>query len=112
MSGLVVVAEFASADPGALSAFGVEPTEDSGVAVVGAALVASQLYWFAQRYLHLYEDREIEHEPVLSGDVKKSFKISGNRKQVLVRKGTDLIANYVAVGLTLLSWYCIGSWIG
>ena len=112
VSGLVVVAEFAGADPGALSVFGVEPTGDRGVEIVGAALVATQLYWYAQRYMHLYEDGEIEHEPILSGDERKSFKISGNRKLGLVRKGTDLIANRVAVVLTLLSWCCIGSWIG
>ena len=112
MSGVVVIAELAGADPDALSVFGVEPNGDRGIAVVGAAVVASQLYWYAQRYLHLYEDGEIEHERVLSGDVKKSFKISGNRKQGLVRKGADLFSNYVAFGLTLLSWYFIGSWIG
>ena len=112
VSGRVVVAECAGADPGALSVFGVEPTGDRGVAVIGVALVASQFYWFAQRFLHMYEDGEIEHEPVLSGDVRSTFKISGNRSLVLVRKGTDLFANRVAVGLTLLSWYFICSWIG
>ena len=112
VSGLVVVAKFAGADPGALSVFGVQPTGDRGVTVIGAALILSQLYWFAQRYLHMYEDGEIEHEPALSGDVRNSFKISGNRQLVLVRKRADLIANRVAVGLTLLSWYFIGSWIG
>ena len=112
VSGVVVVAELAGADPNALSVFGVEPTGDRGIAVVGVAVVASQLYWYAQRYLHLYEDGEIEHEQVLSDDVKKSFKISGNRKLGLVRKAADLFSNYVAFGLTLLSWYFIGSWIG
>ena len=112
VSGLVVVAEFAGADPAALSVFGVEPTGDRGIVVVGAALFATQLYWYAQRYLHLYEDGEIEHEAILSGDESKSFKISGNRELCIVRKGTDLIANRVAFSLTLLSWYCIGSWIG
>ena len=112
LSGVVVVAELAGADPGALSVFGVEPTGERGVAVVGAAVIAAQLYWYVQRYWHLYEDAVIEHEPIMSGDVKKSFKISGNRKLILVRKGTDLISNYVAVGLTVLSWYFMVSWIG
>lgn len=107
----MVVAELAGADPGALSVFGVEPSGDRGIAVAGAAAVASQLYWYVQRFWHLYEDGELEIEPIVSGDVRKLVKISGNRKQVLVRKWTDLISNCVAAGLTLLSWCFIALWI-
>ena len=111
VSGVVVVAELAGADPSALSVFGVEPSGDKGVVVVGAAAVASQLYWYIQRFWHLYEDGELEIGPIVTGDVRKLVKISGNRKQVLVRKWTDLISNCVAAGLTLLSWCFIALWI-
>lgn len=111
VSGVVVVAELAGADPSALSVFGVEPSGDRGVAVVGAAAVASQLYWYVQRFWHLYEDGELEIGPIMTGDVRKLVKISGNRKQVLVRKWTDLISNCVAAGLTVLSWCFIALWI-
>ena len=111
LSSVVVLTGLAGADPSALSVFGAEFSGDRGVVVVAVAICVSQVYWYVQRYCHLYEDGLMEHEPITAGDTKKSIKISGNRSMILVRKRADLISNSAAIVMTVLSWCFIVSWI-
>ena len=113
LSGVLVLAGFAGADLDSLSLFGVKPTENWGVNVLGIAAVLAQLYWYFLRYQHLSEDGTIEREqdPGFSAERAEPLKISRNNALGLVRKEADLFSNWVAFLLTGLSWYFIYLWI-
>ena len=113
LSGVLVLAGFAGADLHSLSLFGVEPTENWGVNVLGIAAVLAQLYWYFLRYQHLSEDGTIERDqdPGFSAERAEPLKISRNTALGLVRKEADLFSNWVAFLLTCLSWYFIYLWI-
>ncbi|MDE0126753.1 MAG: hypothetical protein OXN97_19480 [Bryobacterales bacterium] len=110
LAGVVVIAGFAGADPREISVFGVKPSGDWGVIVLGMAVILAHLYWYALRYHHLNEDGVIEVNPALSGHGADNLKISGSRF-TLVRKGADLFSNCAAFVLTCLSWCFVASWI-
>ena len=105
------MAGLAGADPREISVFGVKPSGDRGVLVLGVAVILSHLYWYGLRYNHLKEDGVIEQDPAVSGHDAKSLKIAGNRSFSLVRKEADLFSNYAAIVLTCLSWFFVASWI-
>ena len=111
LSATVTLAGLARADPHTLSLFGVKPSGDWGFAVLYAAAVAAQIYWYVQRYQHLSEDSFLEKDPVMGNRGAEPQKISWNPSIRLVRKGADLFSNRVAVLLTLVSWWFITSWI-
>lgn len=114
LAGVVVVAGLAGADPREISVFGVKPSGDRGVLVLGVAVVLSHLYWFVLRYHQMKEDGVIEQDPALkhmSGHDAEYLKIAGNESFTLVRKGADLFANYATIVLTCLSWFFVASWI-
>ena len=111
LSATLTLAGLAGADPHTLSLFGVKPSADWGFAVLYAAAVAVQIYWYVQRFQHLSEDGILEKDPVMGNPDAPPQKISWNPSIRLVRKEADFIANWVAVLLTLLSWCFITSWI-
>ena len=114
LAGVVVVAGLAGADPSEISVFGVKPSGDRGVLVLGLAVILSHLYWFVLRYHHMKEDGVIEQDRALrhlSGHDAEYLKIAGNKSFTLVRKGADLFSNYAAIVLTCLSWFFVASWI-
>ena len=110
LSGIIVITGLSGGDPSNLSVVGVNPTEGR-LPVLLMALIVIQLYWYFQKFHHLKEDGEIEQEPTLSPDGRKSLKISRNDAFTLVRKSADLYSNYVAFILTLFSWYFAFSWV-
>lgn len=111
LAGVVVIAGLAGADPRELSVFGVKPSGDHGLPVLGVAVMLSHVYWYVLRYHHLKEDGMIEQDPALSSHGLGNLKISANDEFRLVRKLPDLVSNYVAVVLTCLSWAFVVSWI-
>ncbi len=80
LSGVLVVAGLAGADPHALNLFGVKPTGKWGVTVIGVAAVLAQIYWYFLRYQHLSEDGTIERDqdPGFSAETAEPLKISRN----------------------------------
>ena len=111
LAGVVVVAGLAGADPHEISVFGVKPSGDRGVLVLGGAVILSHLYWFVLKYHHMKEDGLIEQDPRLSDHRSEKLKIPGNKRIRLVRKEPDLFSNYAAIVLTCLSWFFVISWI-
>ena len=110
LAAIVVVASVAGADPSDLDIFGVKPPDDWGVQVLGAVAILAHLYWYVLRYYHLRDDGKIEQALDLTGVKKEDLKINWDNF-ILVRRGADLVSNWTAFVLTLLSWWCIGSWI-
>ncbi len=49
LAGVVVVAGLAGADPHEISVFGVRPSGDRGVIVLGVAVILTHLYWYGLR---------------------------------------------------------------
>ena len=111
LAAIVVVASAAGADPSDLDIFGVKPPDDWGVEVLGVAAFLAQLYWYVLRYHHLKDDGRIDQLPEISGEIKGNLKINWNNSFILIRRSADLVSNWTAFVLTLLSWWCIGSWI-
>ena len=111
LSSVVVVAGFAGADLNTLNPFGVKPSEDWGVPVIGLAVIVSQIYWFWLRYQRLREDGEIEQNPGTCADGAETVKISLLVNPRIVWRDADLFSNRVAFGLVLLSWCFIVRWI-
>ena len=109
LSGIVVLTGLSGAEPNNLSVFGIEPIEGR-MPVILVALIAIQLYWYFLKFHHLIEDGEIEPNEHLRLQGHKYDKISITHIP-LVRKDADLISNYVAFVLTILSWYFAISWI-
>lgn len=110
LSGVLVLAGFAGGDLHSLNLFGVKPTGNWGVTVLGVAAVLAQIYWYVLRYKHLSEDGTIEKDPLNSARGTESAKISWNESLGLVRKEADLFSNWVAFLLTGMSWWFIASW--
>ena len=110
LGGVVVVAGVAGADPRDLIVFGVKPSGDWGVLVLGSAVILVHLYWYVLRYYHLRDDGKIEQNPAQSESRLVYLKIDWNDFR-LVRRGGDLFSNWAAFVLTGLSWWFIGSWI-
>lgn len=111
LSGVLVLAGLAGADLHSLNLFGIRPTSEWGLAVLGAAAIFAQIYWYVQRFQHLSEDGIIENDPVTGNPNAPPQKIFWNPAIGLVRKGADLFSNWVAIVLTVLSWWFIASWI-
>ena len=111
LSGVLVLAGLVGADLHSLNLFGIRPTSEWGVAVLGAAAIFAQCYWYVQRFQHLSEDGIIEKDPVMGNPDAPPQKIFWNPAIRLVRKGADLFSNWVAFLLTLLSWWFIATWI-
>lgn len=111
LSGVLVLAGLAGANLHSLNLFGIRPTSEWGVAVLGTAAVFAQIYWYVQRFQHLSEDGIIEKDPVMGNPNAPPQKIFWNPAIRLVRKGADLFSNWVAFLLTVLSWLFIGSWV-
>ena len=111
LSGVLVLAGFAGGDLHSLDLFGVKPTGNWGVTVLGVAAVLAQIFWYVLRYKHLSEDGTIEQDPLITAKGAEPAKISRNDALGLVRKEADLFSNWVAFVMTLLSWYFISSWI-
>ena len=110
LAGVVVVAGSAGADPRDLNVFGVKPSDDWGVLVLGSAAILAHVYWYVLRYYHLRDDGKIEQNPAMSGTGAEYLKIDWNDFR-LVRRGADLFSNWATFILTGLSWCFIGSWI-
>ncbi len=110
LSSIVVIGGFAGADLNDLRMFGITPSGDWGVLVLGLAIILAHLYWYVMRYCHLDEDGVIDQRPVSHGEEPLLIKIWGTDHQ-LVRKSADLFANYATFLLAALSWYFVWSWI-
>ena len=110
VAGVVVIAGAAGADPRDLDVFGVTPSNDWGVLVLGAAAILAHVYWYVLRYYHLRDDGSIQQDPTISDTGVEYLKIDWNDFR-LVRRGADLFSNWVAFLLTGLSWCFIASWI-
>ena len=111
LSGILVLAGLSGADLLSLNLFGIRPASDWGVAVLGAAAVFAQIYWYVQRFQQLSEDGIIENDPVIGNLDAPPQRIFWNPAIRLVRKDADLFSNWVAFLLTVLSWWFINSWV-
>lgn len=110
LAGVVVVAGSAGADPRDLDLFGVKPSDDWGVCILGLAAILAHVYWYVLRYYHMRDDGRIEQIPAMSGTGAEYLKIDWNDFR-MVRRGADLFSNWVAFVLTCLSWWFIWLWI-
>lgn len=111
LSSVVVIAGFAGADLDTLNLFGVKPSGEWGVPVLGFAAVLSQMYWYYLRHQRLLEDGAIEQDSGTYADGAETVKISQVVNPRIVWREADLFSNRVAFGLVLLSWYFIVRWI-
>jgi len=111
LSGMLVFAGLAGADLHSLNLFGIRPASDWGVAVLGVAAIVAQLYWYVQRFQHLLEDGILEGDPTMGNPHASPQRIFWNPAITLVRKRADLFSNWVALLLTILSWWFIATWI-
>ncbi|MCZ0939550.1 MAG: hypothetical protein OXJ55_12985 [Caldilineaceae bacterium] len=109
LSGVLFLAGLAGADLHSLNLFGIRPTGEWGVVVLGCAAIVAQIYWHVLRYQHLKEDGSIERDETPEYSIP--LKISKNKALILVRRDADLYSNWVSIGLTLLSWRYIVPWI-
>ena len=107
LSGVVALAGLAGGDPQDLSPFGVRFSPGiRSVLALGIAVIGAQLYWYVMRYLHL-RDEGFLRIPQTSPDRP----LRDETDPSFARKGVDLIANWTAFVLTLLSWTFIAYWI-
>lgn len=103
------MAGLAGVEPKDLRLFGMTPSRDWGVIVLGVATMLAHVYWYLLRYQHLKEDGEIEQGPDFTATTTR-LKIARNRFP-MVRKGADLVANWAALLMTVMAWAFVGSWI-
>ncbi len=109
LAAIVVLSRAVGANPRDLNIFGVKPTDDWGVLVLGVTVILAHLYWYVLRYFHLRDDGRIEQCPAISGSGAEYLKIDWNDFE-LVRRGADLFSNWAAFVLTALSWSFIYFW--
>lgn len=109
LASVVALAGFVGADPRDLRVLGIMPGDDVGVAVLAAAISLVYVYWYVQLYLHLTADGKVdgyaaEHArfAVQSPD--------GLANRVLRRRDADLVANWTAFFLVLVSLCFAVSW--
>ena len=106
LSGILVVAGIAGADPHDLSPFWVRfPPGIRGVLALGLAVIGVQLYRYVLRY-HYLRDEAILRFPQTSGD----WPLRYEEDPSFGWKSVDLIANWTMFVLTLLSWIFIACW--
>ena len=77
LSGVLFLAGLAGADLHSLNLFGIKPTGEWGVVVLGGAALFAQIYWYVLRYQHLKEDGSIERDQ--SPEYSVPLKISKNK---------------------------------
>ena len=109
LASVVSLAGLVGADPRDLRVLGVMPGDDAGIAVLAAAICLIYAYWYVQLYLHLTADGKVdgfaaEHSAYVVQDPDEL----ANR--VLRRRDADLVANWTALLLVLVSLYFAGSW--
>ncbi len=90
LASVVVVAKVAGADPQDLEIFGVQPSNEWGVRILGATVVLVHLYWYVLRYFHMQDQY---------------------KDTTLVISRADLLSNWAATLLTIVSWGVIGFWM-
>lgn len=110
LAGVVVLTGAVGADPRDLDLFGIKPSDDWGVCILGLAAILAHVYWYVLRYYYLRDDGRIEQIPVMNATGAEYLKIDWNDFR-MVRRGADLVSNWVAFVLTVLSWSFIGFWI-
>ncbi len=111
LASVVVVSEAAGANPQDLEIFGVQPSNEWGVRVLGATAVLAHVYWYVVRYFHLRDDGKVEQNQAQFISGTKYLKIEWSDAEPLVRRGADLLSNWAAVLLTVVSWGVIGFWM-
>ena len=110
LAGVLVLAGFADIGPGDLTVFGVKLGEgDRGATLIGTAAIVTQLYWYYLRYCHLRDDAKVVDRP----GYEHATLVSINQIKLVTveHKMANLVSNWVAFSLTLLSWCFIGCWI-
>ena len=115
LAGGVVLAWAAGADVRDLDLFGVNPAEGRGVIVLSMAAILVHIYWYCARYWHLKENStrslpasmtEIKGK---TGDI--NWKQEWNEAAYVSLRVADLLANWAAALLTLLSWCILTVWM-
>ena len=110
LSGVLVLAGLAGADPGDLNVFGIEPGKGArGAIVVGAATIAVQFYWYYLRYCHLRHDAKVVDRPGTTEETLVPVQMIGGTS--FLHKSANLFSNWIAFLLTIISWYFIGNWV-
>ena len=106
LSSMLVIAGVAGADPRELIVFGIAPSEDWGVTVLGLVAMLAHLYWYFLRYHHLKEDGKIEMEP------SAKFRLLNLRDKHpgIIWREADLLSNRVAFAMTWLAWGFVIYW--
>ena len=107
---VVCIASFAGADPRDLEIFGVKPSSDWGVLVLGIAVILGQLYWYMLRYYIIKDAGEFELNPLFRGKLQHPVR-TYPRGYLNGRINADLISNWAAFVFTAISWIAIGVWI-
>ena len=110
LASVVALAGFVGADPRDLRVFGIMPNDDVGVSVLSAAVFLVYVYWYVQLYLHLTTDGKVDKFAGKHADfVVQSPDALPNR--VLRRRDADLVANWTAFFLVLVSLCFAVSWV-
>ncbi len=104
---ILVIAGIAGADPHEIIVFGITPSEDWGLTVLGLVAMLAHLYWYLLPYQHLKEDGKIEMEPSANF---KYLKLRDKHSGIIWREA-DLLSNRVAFVMTGLAWSFITFWI-
>ena len=109
LASVVALAGFVGADPRDLRVLGIMPGDDAGIAVLTAAISLVYVYWYVQLYLHLTTDGKVDgYAAEYAAYLVENPDVLANR--VLRRREADLVANWTAFSLVLMSLYFAVSW--
>lgn len=115
LAGGIVLAWIVGAEVRDLDLFGIKPSGERGVTVLCMAAMLVHIYWYCARYWHLKENStrslpasmtEIKGK---TGDI--NWKEEWNEAAYVSLRVADLLANWAAALLTVLSWCVLSAWI-
>ena len=109
LASILVLTGSAGIDPHDLSVFGVEFPGGRANCILAAAAIAAHLYWYIMRFFYLKDGGAIVPSKTYAHEHLRPKGLSVSH--VLVRNTADVIANRVAVALTLSSWAFIANWL-
>lgn len=114
LAGGVVLAWAAGAELQNLDLLGITPAGERGVMVLCVAAMLVHVYWYWARYWHLRENstRTLQRSFQELKGVSAEIDWDGERHESarVYLRVADLSANWVAAGLTVLSWCILAGW--
>ena len=109
LASVLVLAGLTGIDPHELSVFGIHLAGEGTNYILAAAAIAAQLYWYIMRGFYLKDGGTIAPQRTYAHEHLRPAGLSASK--TIERSTADLVANYVALALTGLSWMYIADWL-